>query len=194
MSLTKLTSIAALGIVLTANAALAADNALYAAPPPEDAAFLRWIEAGQAPDVFGIARPGTDGDVFHPVSASRTDGAKAGAFYTVALNAAGDVVVIEEPARADRTKVLLTLLNLTDAPVRLVLAEQNVGVIDAVAADTADARAVNPVAATLMVVAEDSTTLGTFDVRLRRGQNVTFVARPDGAALIENRFGPNLEG
>ncbi len=194
MSLTKFTSIAALGIFLTANAGQAADNELYAAPPPADAAFLRWIEPGQAPEVFGVASLGAEGDVFHPVSASVTDGAEAGVYYTAARAADGSVVVIEEPARADRSKVLLTLLNLTETPVRLVLAEQNVDVIDTTPANDAGARAVNPVAATLTIVTADNTPLGSFDVKLRRGQNVTFVARPDGAALIENRFGPNLEG
>ncbi|MEM6385672.1 MAG: alginate O-acetyltransferase AlgF [Pseudomonadota bacterium] len=194
MSLTEFTSIAALGIILTANTVQAADNELYAAPPPDDAAFLRWIELGQAPEVFGVASLGAEGDVFHPVSASLTDGAEAGVFYTAARAADGAVVVIEEPARADRSKVLLTLLNLTDVPVRLVLAEQNVDVIETTPANDAGARAVNPVAATLTIVTQDNATLGSFDVKLRRGQNVTFVARPDGAALIENRFGPNLEG
>ncbi|MEL7344530.1 MAG: alginate O-acetyltransferase AlgF [Pseudomonadota bacterium] len=194
MSVHKFTSIAALGIFMIAGAARSADNELYNAPPPEDAAFLRWIEPGQAPNVFGLATLGAEGDVFHPVSAALTDGAEAGSYYTAARNSSGEVVVIQEPARADRSKVLLTLLNLTGAPVRLVLLEQNVDVIGATDADDAGARAVNPVAATLCVMTADDKALGTFDVQLRRGQNMTFVARPDGAVLIENRFGPNLEG
>ena len=194
MSLIQLTRLTALGIILTANAAQAADNELYADAPPDDAAFLRWIGPGQAPEVLGVANLGAQGDVFHPVSVSLTNGAEAGAYYTAARAEEGAIVVIKEPARADRSKVLLTLLNLTETPVRLVLAEQNVSVIDTTSANDAGARAVNPVAATLTIVTADNNTLGSFDLKLRRGQNVTFVARPDGAALIENRFGPNLDG
>lgn len=107
---------------------------------------------------------------------------------------AGDLVVIEEPDRLDPTKVHLTLLNLTGAPVRLVLIEQSVNVISSVSPNEAGARAVNPVAVTLTVITDEDDVLGEFDVRLRRGQNITFIARPSGARLIENRFGSNIGG
>lgn len=190
----KTISIAAIATALTANVVLAADNQLYDAPPPDDAAFLRWIEADVAPEVLGVSTLGADDDAFRPVSATETTGATIGAFYTAARAANGDVVVIEEPARADRAKVLITLINLTDAPVRLVLQDKGIDVIAATDVNAAGARAVNPVSVTLTVISGTDTVLGTFDAQLRRGQNVTFVARPDGAELIENRFGPNLEG
>lgn len=194
MTLAKTFSIAALTTALTTGALFAGDNGLYEAPPPDDAAFLRWIDAGAAPDVFGVTGFDADNDAFRPVSATATDGAKAGAFYSAARAANGEVVVIEEPARADRSKVLLTLLNLTDDPIRLVLLDQNVEVIAHTGVNAAGGRAVNPVSVSLSVLADDDTVLGTFDAELRRGQNVTFVARPNGVQLIENRFGPNLEG
>jgi hypothetical protein len=195
MSVTKFANIAAFAILMASSGAgLTADNELYDAPPPDDAAFLRWIESGKAPEIFGISALGAEGDVFHPVSAANTEGAEVGAYYTAALSAKGDLVIIEEPERADRSKVQLTLLNLTGEAVRLVLLEQNADVVVATAPNQAGARAVNPVAAILSVVTAEDEVLGTFDVRLRRGQNVTFVARPDGAQLIENRFGPNIEG
>ncbi len=181
-------------IILTVGSGWSADNELYDAPPPEDATFLRWIDPGLSPEVFGIAGLGADGDVFHPVSAALTDGAQPGAFYTAAKGSDGHLVIVQEPPRADRSKISLTLINLTGAPVRLVLHDQMVEVIPPTAANAAGARAVNPVAAELTVMTASDTPLGTFDVQLRRGQNVTFIARPEGAALIENRFGPNLEG
>lgn len=181
-------------IMLTVGSGWSADNELYDAPPPEGATFLRWIDPGLSPEVFGIAGLGVDGDVFHPISAALTDGAQPGAFYTAAKGSDGHLVIVQEPPRADRSKVSLTLINLTGAPVRLVLHDQMVEVIPPTAANAAGARAVNPVAAELTVMTASDTPLGTFDVQLRRGQNVTFIARPEGAALIENRFGPNLEG
>lgn len=193
MSLTRFTRRAVLGFLVMASAAAhAADNELYDAPPPDDAAFLRWIEPGPAPDLFGVAMQDADHGAFHPVSATVTQGALAGAYYTAARNAAQELVIIEEPARADRTKVHLTLLNLSGAPVRLMLPAQGVEVIAPTAADSAKARAVNPVAVSLSVMGAEDQPLGHFDLQLRRGQNVTFVARPGGAEMIENRFGPNL--
>ena len=185
-------SVAAIALMLTGQSAWSADNELYAAPPPEDAAFLRWIGEEDAPDVMGIASLGQSGAVFHPVSAALTDGAEAGAYYTAARNAAGEIVIIEEPQRGNRSKILVTLLNLTDAPVRLVMEEQDIEVIGATAADAAGGREVNPVPASVAVVS-DAGALGRFDLKLRRGQNVTFVAHADGATLIENSFGENLD-
>ncbi|MEM1078158.1 MAG: alginate O-acetyltransferase AlgF [Pseudomonadota bacterium] len=183
----------ALGAILTSAApALAADNTLYDAPPPEDAAFLRWIEPGPAPEIYGIAALGAEGDVFHPVSAAATQGARAGVFYTAARDATGALVVIEEPARPDRTKVQLTLVNLSGVPARLEVVGQDMVVVDDTATEAAAARAVNPVAVALSVVTASGEALGQFEVSLRRGQNLTFVARADRAELIANRFGPIL--
>ncbi|GAA6179955.1 MULTISPECIES: alginate O-acetyltransferase AlgF [unclassified Shimia] len=186
--------IVALVPMCLAQAGVAADNELYDTPPPDDAAFIRWIEDDVAPEILGVRSLGKEGDVFHPVSAALSDGARAGAYYTAAVDASGHVVLIEEPARSDKSKVLVTLVNLSDASVRLVLTEQNVDVIGTTEKNQSGGRAVNPAAATLSVVAGQGDVLGTFDVQLRRGQNVTFVARPEQVELIENRFGSNLEG
>jgi len=172
----------------------AGDNELYDDPPPEDAVFVRWIEEETAPRILGIQMPKNPGDVFFPISAALTDGGRAGSFYTAAVDATGNVHVIREPDRGDRSQVLLTLLNLSGERARLVLSDQNIDVIGTTDINSAGGRTVNPVAATLLVVTSSGAVLGSFDVQLRRGQNITFVARPDGADLIENRFGPNIEG
>lgn len=172
----------------------AADNELYDDPPPDDAAFVRWIEDAAAPRILGVSMPGEHGKAFHPVSAALTNDAKAGSYYTAAIDALGEIAIIEEPARQDRSKVLLTLLNISEGAVRLLLTGQNAEVIGSTAVNDASARPVNPVATTLSVVTSSGAVLGVFDVQLRRGQNITFVARPEGAELIENRFGPNIEG
>ncbi|TCL08828.1 alginate O-acetyltransferase AlgF [Shimia isoporae] len=190
----KLYPLIALSFVSVGTLGRTADNELYDAPPPDDAAFIRWIDTDPAPEVLGVRSLGLDGDAFHPVSVALTDGASVGAFYTAAVNALGHLVVVEEPPRADKSKVLVTLLNLTNNPVRLVLTDQKVDVIGATAANAAGGRSVNPVSAKLSVLSVSDAVLGVFDVQLRRGQNITFVARPEGAELIENRFGPNIEG
>lgn len=193
MPVRSLSQFFALGTLLASAGALqAADNTLYDAPPPEDAAFLRWIEPGLAPEIYGIAALGAEGDVFHPVSAAATEGAQAGVYYTAARDADGALVVIAEPPRPDRSKVQLTLVNLAGAPVRLEVAGQDMIVVEETATGTAAARAVNPVAVALTVVTTDGAALGQFEVSLRRGQNLTFVARAEGAELIANRFGPTL--
>lgn len=171
-----------------------ADNELYDDPPPDDAVFVRWIEEAPAPELFGISLPIETSGVFHPVSAALATGTQEGSFYTAAVDATGHLAVIREPDREDRSKVLLTLLNLSDEPARLFLSDQNIDVIGTTDINNAGGRTVNPVAVTLSVVTSSGAVLGDFDVQLRRGQNVTFVARPDGAVVIENRFGPNIEG
>lgn len=181
-------------LLLAAPMGHAADNELYAAPPPADAAFLRWIEAGPAPKVLGVTSLGQDSDAFHPVSAARTNGAQAGSFYTAAQDASGEVVVIKEPTRTDRSKVYLTLINLADTPVQLSVDEKPIVVVGRTDVNLAQSRAVNPVAIRLRIETMAGKPLGRFDMRLRRGQNITFIARPDGATLIENRFGANIGG
>jgi len=190
----KLAPLTVLALLFGANAAWTADNTLYDAPPPDDAVFIRWLDGGTAPAVLGVSSLGETDDAFRPASAALTSGALEGAFYSAAIDATGHVVIIQEPARDNKAQVLLTLLNLSNQPVRLSLAEHDVDVIGSTAINTAEGRSVNPVAARLLVLSAENSVLGTFDVQLRRGQNLTFVARPEGAHLIENRFGTNIEG
>jgi len=52
-------------------------------------------------------------------------------------------------------------------------------------------RGVNPLSVTLGVFADDAQTpMLTFEVSLKRGQNISFVADDRGIHLIENQFGP----
>ncbi|MFY0661531.1 MAG: alginate O-acetyltransferase AlgF [Shimia sp.] len=192
MHRSKFSAIVIFAVSLLPGPIWAADNELYDAPPPEDAVFVRWIEEETAPGILGIQIPEEPGYVYFSVSAALTDGGHVGSFYTAAVDATGNVHIIREPDRGDRSKVLLTLLNLSDSHARLVLAEQNIDVIGNTDVNSAGGRTVNPVAAKLSVITSSGAVLGSFDIQLRRGQNLTFVARPDGADLIENRFGPNI--
>lgn len=193
MTLSKLANPAAIALILFGSGpAPAADNALYDTPPPDDAAFVRWVGLGFQHPVLGIAPATHIADVYRPVSASATNGAQPGTFYTAATGPDGQVILIEEPGREDRSKVHLFLVNLGSAPVHVEVTGQDMVVIDDTATGSAGSRAVNPVSASLAVVTENGETLGSFDVSLRRGQNLTFVALDDGARLIENSFGPNI--
>lgn len=193
MKLSQLPNLAAFALILTGSGhANAADNTLYDTPPPDDAAFIRWVGLGSQHPVLGIAPATHIADVYRPVSAAATNGAQPGIFYTVAKGPNGQALLIEEPGREDRSKVHLFLVNLGSYPVRLSVTDQDMVVIDDTATGTAGSRAVNPVSVSLSLVAGDGRTLDSFDVSLRRGQNLTFVARDDGARLIENSFGPNI--
>lgn len=60
MAIARTISTAAIATALTAGALFAGDNELYDAPPPDDAAFLRWIDAGAAPEILGVTALGAE--------------------------------------------------------------------------------------------------------------------------------------
>ena len=180
-----------IALLLVAPASAVADNeGLYGLAVPDDAVFLRWLVPGSSPVAFGAAfAPGVaSGTDYAPVSAAALEGATPGGFYTILPHG-----VIPEPARPDPGKVYLILLHAeadpAAAPARLVVAGQGPEIVGATAPGTAQARGVNPVEATVAVMAGDAV-LGTFELALRRGQNLTFVVEGGRARLIENGFGP----
>lgn len=172
----------------------AAQEALYDAPPPPDAVFVRWLGGGHSggshsfqgaglPD--GTVKPGA----YAAISAALLDGAQAGDFFTVLSPSGGSPVVVAEPPRPDRAKVHLLLISCEADPVVLEVPGRDLTVIAATPAFTAASRAVNPVATPLAVrntVTGD--VLGRFDVQLSRGRNLTFLACGGTAALVEHRF------
>jgi hypothetical protein len=167
------------------------DQALYGPGLPEDAVFLRWLDGDQTRDhaAFGATFPadGSDPDAFQAISAALLEGAAAGAVYSMIPDGSGSFAIIAEPQRTDRAKANLTLLNADDAPVKLTVAGKSTEVIGATQPMTAGARAVNPVAASLSV--EDAGTgavLGSFDMRLRRGRDLTFLVEDGAVRLIED--------
>ena len=98
---------------------------------------------------------------------------------------------IPEGPRASASKVSLYLINATDQALELKLADGSVTVIGGVEPMSSGVRAVNPVAISFGVFQRgEDAPVATFDVSLRRGQNLTFLADQSGVRLIENRFGP----
>lgn len=189
---------AALACAIVPTLAASDEAALYDTAAPADAVFVRVLAeytgpAAQVP--FGentLPFQTVDQDTYVAISAAQLSGVTPGAYYSLASNN-GAPMMIKEPARETAAKVHLILVNTSDSPVRLVVAGRNMEVVSALAPGQADSRAVNPVSATLAVERVDTQAiLGTFDVALARGSNVTFVASNETARLVEHSFGPVL--
>jgi len=184
---------ASLFALTLASATWAEDTGLYAEPAPDDAAFVRFIGFADRADVqfaghsFDVPE---EQAAYVAVSATRLNGVAAGQYISVVNHPDGHRV-ISEPARGTRTKVHLFVVNASPEPVSLKLGDGSMTVIDTVAPGTAESRAVNPVSAQLALFAEGQTeALAHFDVALRRGQNLSFVAQTGRTDLIAHRFGP----
>lgn len=181
--------------VAAATPVFAQDAALYDAPPPEDAAFIRWLDQSADTTQFGasFAEDVRAEPAFHPISTAGLNGADVGAHYSAVTGADGTTLLIPEAARDDRSKVHLTLVNASSAPVRLVLMGQDVEVVGALESGTSAMRKVNPIAVTLGVQSlSDDSILAEFELTLRRGQDISFIAAPSGAFMVEDSFGPTI--
>jgi hypothetical protein len=183
-------------VALLAGSTIAAfgnDTSLYAEAAPKDASFLRFVGfeadtvqfAGKTFDLIEAEK-----NNFIPVSSSLLENGVAGAYLTVSQKPDGTITTITEGQRNDPSKVFLVLVNASDQPLELRLADGSVVVIKDVATNTSNLRGVNPVAIELGIFPTDTdTAIATFDVALQRGQNITFLADASGVQLIENRFG-----
>ncbi|KAJ04628.1 alginate O-acetyltransferase AlgF [Sulfitobacter mediterraneus] len=174
--------------------AMAQDNSLYAEAAPDDAAFVRFVGFQDADSAVFAGRSfdlsDTASGAYIPVSSAEMTNVAAGEFQTVLRKADGTIVSIAEAARDRQTKVFLFLINATEQPLDLRLADNSATVIKSVGFGASNQRSVNPVSVSLGVFPEGSdAALGTFDVELRRGQNLSFVATDQGVALIEHSFG-----
>ena len=184
------------GLLLAAQA-YADDTSLYAETPPEDAAFVRFIgfEGTETAQFSGrdFDLRNVDENAYLPVSVSTLNGVAAGSFLSV-LKDQDQTKVIEEAARDTRAKVHLFLVNGTDTPLDLRLADNTATVLDGIETGLSGTRAVNPVSVSLGVFPDKGTApIAVFDVTLKRGQNVSFVADASGVQMIENTFGPVIK-
>lgn len=177
--------------VVAAGAGLAGEEALYDTLPPKDAVFIRFLgEPDTKLTVFGSRIPYDPeyGTSYIALSQAELAEPPEGLFHSVLPDGK---TVISEPDRSDRSKVHLFIVNASDGPVRLTVSDGGPEVIAPVQSAAAASRSVNPVSAQLsMERVSDEQVLSDFDLRLRRGQNLTFLATADGGSLIENSFGP----
>lgn len=172
---------------------LADEAVLYAEGPPQDAVFVRVL--GDAPSVpFGGMTLSAPADTYVAISAADLHGVAAGGHYSLIPQADGSAMMIAEPDRDTAAKVHLFVVNADDAPVRLTAPEHGMEVLAGVETQTAQSRAVNPITVTLAVERiSDGAVLGTFDLALARGQNVSFVVQDGAARMIQNLFGPVIK-
>ena len=186
-------------MIMAATGTCAEDAALYDEAAPSDAVFVRILSSSDA-HPLQVVFAGTQltinndlTDTYIPISAADLNGARAGGYYSLVDGPVG-TLTIEEPARDSAAKVHLLLLNAGPEAVRLIAPSKELEVLAALEPGQVSSRAVNPIEIDLAVQRiSDGAVLGVFDVRLSRGQNVTFVAEETSARLIENSFGPTLK-
>ena len=197
MRLSLLNTICLVAASLSAPAWANNDTALYAEAAPADASFVRFLGYGNEDSVQ------FDGKTFElsadtettyiAVSAAHLAETAPGSYVTVARRKDGSEVIVHEASRDDAARVYLFLVNASDMALDLRLADGSTPIIQNVEQAQSGVRAVNPVAVSLGVFAHGhDQAIATFDLSLRRGQNVSFVADDTGVRLIENRFGPVL--
>ncbi len=189
----------ATAIACFAGCAVADEAALYETAAPKDAVFVR-VLAEYTQSLSEVPFAGSklslseeQKDTYIAISASDLSDVTAGSFYSIGAGQM-DNILIKEPVRKTSNKVHLILMNLGKTPVRLVVPGRDMEVVAPLQSEQAESRAVNPIEVELAVErVSDGTILGAFEVKLSRGQNLTFVATDTSARLIENTFGPVLD-
>lgn len=187
-------TITATALVALQDHAHADEDALYGAAIPADAIFIRPLSS--LPDTSLFGRDFSAGEleplVYTAISAASLNGVVPGSYYSVTRDVGGVPEVIREPDRDDLSRVHLILLNAADTDASLLIDHSGDTVIDRVESRAASARAVNPVSVALRVETGDGSK--TFDLSLRRGQNVSFVVTDTDITLLPSTFGPVIEG
>ena len=172
-----------------------ADTGLYPDAAPPDASFLRFVGFdSKEPVVFAgkhFDLSASEGTPYVPVSAALLDGVSPGAYLTVVQGANGQVQTIHESTARDPARVHLFLVNTTNHDLDLRVTGSETKVIEGIAPMQSGTRAVNPVRIGLSVAdTESANPVQSFQIDLRRGQNLSFLATPEGVKLIEHRFAP----
>lgn len=179
-----------LALVLSVSAAVADEDALYDKPLSDDAGFVRFLGFdGDLPPVFdqSLSSETLAAGDYGVISADQSPLAERGQFYTVIPDAEGSPQVLTEPAR-DRAKVLIQLLNLTEAEISLKLADGSVAVVEGVAPGQIGGRLVNPVKAPLQVFQGDTPLGEVSQMVLQRGSDPTFVADMNGVQVLVSQI------
>ncbi|WP_166415629.1 hypothetical protein [Cochlodiniinecator piscidefendens] len=177
--------------------AIADDTGLYDRPPPSDAVFVRWIgdDAPWSKPFWGLflGERNLPAYAYVALSAANIAEVEPGGYYSIVANPEDNssISIIAEPQRDRVSKVYIVLLNAGNGDASLRVSGGGPVVIGATAALSAGIRAVNPVAATLQIHTHNRSE--DFEIALRRGQNITFIAENDGVYLIPNTFGPVVE-
>ncbi|MBO6792242.1 MAG: alginate O-acetyltransferase AlgF [Dinoroseobacter sp.] len=173
---------------IIANASMADESGLYDAPLADDAAFVRFVgfEGAELPFVFDQPQPAgllSEGQ-YGVISADATPDADPGQYYTVIPKADGTPEILTEPARTSTAKVSLQLLNLTDGPLSLKLADGSTAIVEGVAPGAIGAREVNPVKVPVQVFAGEKGLGDAVELLLQRGNDPTLIAGSSGITVL----------
>lgn len=172
-----------------------AQDSLYAAPPPDDAVFVRFIGV-DGPNVdWQELRFTTDEtsalDDYFVVHASDTTFDR-GSMITVFPDESGAFIEVVEPPRSI-DKIALGFLNLGDVSASLKTADGKVEIVGSVAPLGLGFRDVNPISISVAVFADGEEVGNVLDLSLRRGQLATVVlSAPGEVRLVESKFVPGV--
>lgn len=178
-------ALAAAVIAFDPSAALA--QALYAAPPSETSAFVRFVGVAEGDtlawrDQEVVLEGYSEGAYIALESADI--GEEPGDHITVAVADGTVTAEFEEVAREQR-KVPVQLLNLADVPVTLKTADGKIAILEDVAPAALSARMINPLSFAVAVEAEGAA-LVTMDLDVKRGDNPLVVVRADRSVSMIN--------
>ena len=181
-----------------------AESGLYDPAPPPGSAFVRVINATATPaldttlDGAGWTKTEAAGpSAYRPVPAGQHEAAvggkstsfavEAGQFYSVVADgdaAAPALSVLPDPKLDSMAKALISLYNLTDKPsLSLKTADGKVAVIDAVGADAAGNRQVNPLKVQFAVFEGDQPIAQIDEVSIERGAAYSVIVTDIGGKL-----------
>ncbi len=181
-----------------------AESGLYDPAPPPGSAFVRVINATTAPDIAasldgaGWTKTEASGpSAYRPVPAGAHEAAiagkstafsvEAGQFYSVVAGgdaAAPEVTVMPDPKLDSMAKALISLYNLTDKPgLSLKTADGKIPVIEAVGADAAGNRQVNPLKVQFAVFDGDQSVAQIEEVSIERGAAYSVIVTDIGGKL-----------
>lgn len=163
------------------------DVALYDAPLPDDAAFVRFINVTQDATVFDalVTADQMNAPDFIVLRADTVEGMEAGAFYTVLPDATESTRIVTEPAR-DPARVMVALINLSDTDLTLRTADGSIEIVAPVKPQDAGYRSMNPVQVPVAVFAGNEIRGEVLDLNMRRGQHPAVVVTNTTVSLINS--------
>ena len=176
-------------------AAMAEEGGLYDTPPPDDAAYVRFLGFDEVTEIvaFGLVfdQDRLASGQYNILHADTVAGVDAGDIITVVPDIQGAPVFIPEPERT-RRKILLRLVNLGYAEeVALKTADGAVEIIGPTGPARLGFREVNPIQVGVNVFVVETALAAPIELTLRPGEHMTIVVGPDGGvSLLEDRAIP----
>lgn len=163
------------GAVAQGSTAALAQDELYAAPPPPDAAFVRFIDAEHPMTYAGIYFPESANTSDYFVVHSAQIKQEPSTFVTVLA----DGTALVEPTRSI-DKVLVEVVNLAGVSLDLKTVDGTIAIVSSVAPGGLGTREVNPITVTVQFFDGREPYGDPVDLSLRRNVSPTLVIEQDG--------------